>query len=390
MSSSILVINCGSSSIKFSVVDPGKQIHHLSGIAERLGGQDGELSWKGVASGTRALGTATHEGALRAVVELLDDVGLSIRAVGHRTVHGGERFKSSCVVTDEVKATIRELQHLAPLHNPVNLLGIEAAQAAFPDLPHVAVFDTSFHQTMPERAFLYPIPYDYYEKYGIRRYGFHGTSHRYVSAKAAEMLGKPIDDLALVTAHLGNGCSAAAIRGGQCMDTTMGLTPLEGLVMGTRCGDIDPSLHTHLCNTLNVSLDEVMDILNKGSGLLGLSGSSNDMRTLIQKETEGDKRAALAIEVFCYRLAKSLASLCVAAGGLDTLIFTGGIGEHSAQIRARVIEQLVFLGLKLNSEANASHGKNNNGQITTGDNPMAMVVATDEEYIIALDTASLI
>jgi acetate kinase len=391
MSSQILVINCGSSSIKFSLVDPDAGTHRLSGQVENIGSESGLLKWKGASKGERGLGPVDHSGAMQAIVAVLRESELTFNGIGHRVVHGGEHFRASCVINDEALDALRAHQHLAPLHNPVNLLGIEAARAAFPDSPQVMVFDTAFHQSMPRRAYLYALPHHLYTEHGVRRYGFHGTSHRYVVARAAEQLGRPLEDLALISAHLGNGCSAAAVLGGKSMDTTMGLTPLEGLVMGTRSGDVDPSLHEHLCNTLNLTLKEVSALLNKQSGLLGLSGGySNDMRALLEAEAKGHEGAALAVEVFCYRLAKAIAAQTVALGRLDALIFTGGIGENSIPVRARTVALLPFLGLQLAPAANADHGRANRGIITTTDLPCAMVVPTDEELLIARDTATII
>ncbi len=387
MNALILVINCGSSSIKFSLADPAESRHVLSGMAENLG-QEAVLSWKGIAKDSRDIGDADHTAALLEVVNLLHELGLTCSGVGHRVVHGGEHFSGSCLVDEESMEALRAHQHLAPLHNPVNILGIEAAQEAFPGIPQVMVFDTSFHQSMPERAYLYPIPYELYEEHRIRRYGFHGTSHRYVAAEGARLLGKSPEELCLVTAHLGNGCSAAAVKHGVSVDTTMGLTPLEGLVMGTRSGDVDPSLHQYLCDTLGMTLADVTGMLNKKSGLLGLSGSSNDMRQLLELAENGDKRAALAVEVFCYRLAKSIAGLVVGLGHLDAVIFTGGIGENSLPVRKRVLQLLEFLGLKEDPDLNAVHGREHQGRITASENPLAMVVNTDEEMVIARDTAA--
>lgn len=386
----VLVINCGSSSIKFSLVDPGSGEHVLSGLAERVGSENARLVWKGAEAGERDLGRADHDAAMGAIVGLLRETGRDFLGIGHRVVHGGERFTASQLVDEASMEALRAHCHLAPLHNPVNLVGIEAARKAFPDAPQVMVFDTAFHQTMPRRAYLYPVPWALYQEHGVRRYGFHGTSHRFVAARAAEQLGRPLEDLALVSAHLGNGCSAAAILGGKSMDTTMGLTPLEGLVMGTRSGDVDPSLHAYLCDKLGITLAEVNAILNKQSGLLGLSGRSNDMRELLAAEADGDERAAVAVEVFCYRLAKAVAALVVALGRLDALVFTGGIGENSKPVRARTVALLPFLGLRLDSAANEDHGRANRGIITTTDHPCALVVATDEERLIAQDRKSVV
>lgn len=389
-SNNILVINCGSSSIKFSLVDFEAGAHLLTGQAENLGGANGSLKWDGVTSGVKKPGKIGHEEAMREIVSVLREAGCSFAGIGHRVVHGGEHFSQSALVNRKTMEALEAHQHLAPLHNPVNLLGIEAARAAFPEQPQVMVFDTAFHQSMPRRAYLYPIPYHLFTEHGVRRYGFHGTSHRFVTAKAAETLGRPLEDLALVSAHLGNGCSAAAVLGGKSVDTTMGLTPLEGLVMGTRSGDVDPSLHKYLCDTLNLNLEEVSSILNKQSGLLGLSGISNDMRTLLEAEAKGDERAAIAVEVFCYRLAKAIAGLVVGMGRLDALIFTGGIGENSKPVRARTLQLLPFLGLHLDEAANEDHGRGDRGIITRGDAPCALVVATDEELLIARDTAQVL
>lgn len=386
MQNNILVINCGSSSIKFSLADPEKGEHLLSGLAEKLDGPDAILQWKGIDSGSKSLGHADHKAALLGIVSLLQKLELSCAGVGHRVVHGGEKFSESCLINDRTLNEVRESSHLAPLHNPVNLQGIEAARLAFPTLPQVMVFDTAFHQTMPRQAYLYALPYELYEQEGIRRYGFHGTSHRYVCTEASKCLGRPIEELALISAHLGNGCSATAVLGGKSVDTTMGLTPLEGLVMGTRSGDIDPSLHEFLANTLGISLPEVSNLLNKKSGLLGLSGRSNDMRELLQAEAEGDQRAAMAIQVFVYRLAKAIASLTVALGRLDALIFTGGIGENSSPVRERTLKLLPFLQLECDPDKNAIHGKETNGVISKQHHPCAMVIPTDEEIVIAKDT----
>ncbi|MDF3129823.1 acetate kinase [Kiritimatiellaeota bacterium B1221] len=390
MSKNILVINCGSSSIKFSLADPLSGKHLLSGLAEKLGTADAALEWKGVDSGSKALGHADHRQALLGIVSLLQTLNLRCDGIGHRVVHGGEKFSQSCRVTDASLSALKANSHLAPLHNPVNMQGIEAAREAFPGLPQVMVFDTAFHQSMPRQAYLYALPYELYEQEGIRRYGFHGTSHRYVCTEAAKRLNRPIEELALISAHLGNGCSATAVLGGKSVDTTMGLTPLEGLVMGTRSGDIDPSLHEFLGNTLNLSLSEVSNLLNKKSGLLGLSGQSNDMRALLEAEAGGDERAAIAIQVFVYRLAKSIAALTVALGRLDALIFTGGIGENSIPVRERTLELLPFLQLQADAEANEIHGRDNQGIITLGTQPCAMVIRTDEEIVIARDTHQLI
>ena len=393
----ILILNCGSSSAKFAVINSDSGTTLISGIAERLSAVGSQLEWK--RDGTkqaRALGdNASHEHGLRAVVELLRELGLatSIRGIGHRMVHGGSTFSQSVLINDAVKQDITRCVKLAPLHNPPNLLGISLAEELFPDLPNVAVFDTAFHAHMPAKAFLYAIPWELYAEHGVRRYGFHGTSHRYVAGKTLESLGLVGDpDSGLITAHLGNGCSATAIRGGISVDTTMGLTPLEGLVMGTRSGDIDPALIGYLEDNLGWSAKETTNVLNKRSGLIGLSGSSNDMRTLVEARNDGDERAAIAIEVFCYRLAKAIAGLSASLSRLDAVVFTGGIGENQADpIRKMTCEQLSVLGLRLDEERNRVHGCSTKGVISAeGSTPLAMVVPTDEELMIAQDTAAII
>jgi acetate kinase len=305
-------------------------------------------------------------------------------------VHGGEFFTESVVLDDDAIAKIESCSALAPLHNPANLQGIRAARERFRDHQHVAVFDTAFHQTLPSKAFLYAIPSELYERHKIRRYGFHGTSHRYVAGEAARRLGKPPDALELVTAHLGNGCSACAVKNGRSVDTTMGLTPLEGLVMGTRSGDVDPNLHDFLAEHSRLSLSEITDLLNKKSGLLGLSGTSNDMRTLLEARARGDTRAALAIDVFTYRLAKAVLALSAALERLDALVFTGGIGEHAAPIRAETLAALRVLGPVLDAERNEVHGASSGGRITRDESRLlALVVPTNEELVIAREAAQL-
>jgi len=293
-------------------------------------------------------------------------------------------------VDDEVIAAIRSFAILAPLHDPDNLLGIEAVRAVRPGLPQVAVFDTAFHQTMPPRAFRYAVPEEWYARYGVRRYGFHGTSHRFVSERAAALLGRPLAGLRLVTAHLGNGCSAAAVRDGRSVDTTMGLTPLEGLVMGTRSGDVDPSIFGYLAEQAGLTVGEVTEALNTASGLAGLSGVSNDMRTVEAAAVAGDERARLALEVFVHRLAKAVAAMVIGLERLDALVFTGGIGENSALVRGQVLARLGFLGLAEDAEANARHGRATGGRISQEGPVLALVVPTDEELLIARDTARLV
>ena len=305
-------------------------------------------------------------------------------------MHGGDRFSASTLVDDEVIAAIREFARLAPLHNPANLAGIEAVSAIRPELPQVAVFDTAFHQTMPAVAFRYAVPEEWYTRYGVRRYGFHGTSHRFVSQQAAALLNKPLGELRLVTAHLGNGCSAAAIRDGVSVDTTMGLTPMEGLVMGTRSGDVDPGVFGYLADQSGQTAAELTQVLNTQSGLQGLSGVGNDMRAVEAAAARGDERARLALEVFVHRLAKAIAGLVTSLERLDALVFTGGIGENSPVVRGRVLRRLGFLGLAEDPEANAGHGRSTGGRISRPGPVQALVVPTDEELMIARDTARLI
>jgi acetate kinase len=369
--SRVLVINSGSSSLKFALIEPetGAVVSH--GVAERLSA------------------TGHAEALERVFAELGDDARIS--AVGHRVVHGGEAFSESVLIDETTVQAIRDCAALAPLHNPANLLGIEAARRAFPGVLQVAVFDTAFHQTLPRRAFLYAVPYELYEQHKLRRYGFHGTSHRYVAEEAAKLLGRPLAELELVTAHLGNGCSAAAVRGGKSIDTSMGLTPLEGLVMGTRSGDVDPSLHQFLAERTGQTLAQITELLTRKSGLLGLSGRSNDMRTLLEARAQGDERAAIAVEVFCYRLAKTVLALCAGLERLDALVFTGGIGEHAASVREETLKGLAILGFELDPRRNLGHGRDSGGRITSDASARtALVVSTNEELVIAREAMRLV
>ena len=397
MAPSILVINSGSSSLKFALLEVGSGRVFRQGLAERLGSEQAGLRTRaedGDQSGTettseQALPGAGHAEALEEILAHLGERRPA--AVGHRVVHGGETFKASVVVDDQVVARIRACNDLAPLHNPPNVLGIEIARRRFPDLPHVAVFDTAFHQTLPAKAFHYAVPYELYERHRVRRYGFHGTSHAIVAAGAARAIGRPLEDLQLITAHLGNGCSACAIKGGRSVDTTMGLTPLEGLVMGTRSGDVDPNLHQFLADQTGRSLAQITDLLNRQSGLLGLSGASNDMRTLLAARERGDARAGLAIDVFCYRLAKALLGLGAALQRIDAVVFTGGIGEHAEAVRAETLAQLCILGPVLDPVRNAAHGVGAGGRITADGSPLlSLVIPTNEELAIARETAHLL
>lgn len=394
----VLVFNCGSSSIKFALVAPANATTIVSGLVQRIGSATADLEVKYAATATaktkqhKSLPHVTYHSALQTIIDELrnlDDLYVRIGAVGHRVVHGGEAFTTSVLITEKVLNTIRDCAHLAPLHNPANITGIEEARSVLPQLPHVAVFDTAFHQTMSPHAFIYPIPYAYYTQYQVRRYGFHGTSHRFVSAAAAHQLQVDVAKSAFITAHLGNGCSAAAILNGRSIDTTMGFTPLEGLMMGTRCGDIDPSLHAYLANNLNLDVHKITEILNKQSGLLGVSGSYSDMREIEAAATRGEMQATLALEIFCYRLAKYIGALAVPLGRIDALIFTGGIGENSVEVRAKTLSWLQILGYKIDATRNAAHGKSSRGIITVDESTVAMVVPTNEELLIAQDTAAI-
>jgi acetate kinase len=394
LSSSILVINSGSSSLKFSLLDPKTETVLASGVAERLGTDSADLKlvdFEGVKH-EEVMPRADHRASLlRAIKVLGNKEQFDVKAIGHRVVHGGEDFRRPVLVTESVVGRIEELADLAPLHNPASVQGIRVASELFPDKPQVVVFDTAFHQTLPDYAFHYPIPYEYYEKYRIRRYGFHGTSHHFVSLQAAKLIGKPIDEAQFISAHLGNGCSVAAIRNGRSVDTSMGLTPLEGLMMGTRSGDVDPSLHLYLQEKERRSLQNITDeILTRRSGLLGVSGVSQDMRSVIAAAAEGNERARLAIEMFCYRLARSILGLTASLSSIDALIFTGGIGENSSLVRARVLTHLAILHPELDQNLNENHGKSANGRITSRSGLLCLVIATNEELMIARETALLI
>jgi acetate kinase len=375
----VLVLNSGSSSVKFALLDPETGERPLNGQLENIGGSGG-----------------SYHDAITQILGRLDDAGhVDLAGAGHRVVHGGERFSASVLVDDEVLAAIRSFSRLAPLHNPANLAGIEAVSAARPGLPQVAVFDTAFHQTMKPAAYRYAVPDEWYARYGVRRYGFHGTSYRFVSERAATLLGRPAAGhpsaaLRLVIAHLGNGCSAAAISGGVSVDTTMGLTPMEGLVMGTRSGDVDPGLLGYLAELTGQDAAGLTEVLDTRSGLLGLSGTTNDMRTILQAAESGDERARLALDVFVHRLAKAVAGLTASLGGLDALVFTAGVGEHSPAVRSAVLARLGFLGLAEDPEANAAHGQLSGGRISLPGPVQALVVPTDEELMIARDTARLV
>lgn len=390
----ILVINCGSSSQKFALLEGDTLL--ANGVFERLGTAEASGRWTVDGKfGEGKFPDAGHAQALAQAVAVLEaQLGspLVVHAVGHRVVHGGEYFREATLLDDAVVAKITACYDLAPLHNPANVQGIEVARRRFPDVPHVAVFDTAFHQTLPPRAWLYAVPYELYEKHAVRRYGFHGTSHEYVAGQAASALGRPLADLQLITAHLGNGCSACAVRGGQSVDTTMGLTPLEGLMMGTRSGDVDANLVPYLKRVAGMSSDETIDLLNRRSGLLGVSGLSNDMRTLAAAaRDEGHERATLAVDLFCYRLAKAVLGMAAALDRVDALVFTGGIGENNAPVRAKTLDLLRILRAQVDAPANDAHGRQTNGRITdAASGLLALVIPTDEERAIAGRTAGFL
>ncbi|TCB67667.1 acetate/propionate family kinase [Acinetobacter sp. ANC 4178] len=388
MSTSVLVINCGSSSIKYALVSERRE-DRIFGLAENLGSAEARI--KGVTVGGAPLELsiphADHEKALETILERLSHY--NPQAIGHRVVHGGTLTKAE-LLTPEIIERIREATPLAPLHNPAHLVGIDATMRLFPELPQVAVFDTAFHQTMPAHAYRYAVPKFLYTEHNVRRYGFHGTSHAYVSERGSELAGS-LKQGGWLTAHLGNGSSTCAIWNGQSVDTSMGLTPLEGIVMGTRSGDVDPSLHSFLASNLGWDVYKIDKMLNKESGLLGLSDNlSNDMRTLIEASEQGNEDATLAIEVFCYRLAKSLAGLSCGLPRLDGLFFTGGIGENSAYIREKTMTYLPHFGFNLNKEQNNSLKRGTEGRIDAGTGPQIWVIPTDEEGRIAKETASVV
>jgi acetate kinase len=364
----VLVLNSGSSSVKYQLIESATGERLAGGIVEEV---------------------ADHRAALRSVIDTVGEHGGgrgSIDAIGHRVVHGGDAFSAPVLVDDDVVATIRGLIPLAPLHNPANLAGIEAARDTWPQLDQVAVFDTAFHRTLPEHAYRYAVPDAWYREHGVRRYGFHGTSHDYVSSRAASVLGRPRSELRLIVAHLGNGASMAAVMGGRSIDTSMGLSPLEGLVMGTRSGDIDPAVINHVAMATGRTESDVIGDLNRVSGLLGLCGAS-DMRTIVERADHGDQSAELALEIYCYRIRKYVGAYLAALGGCDALVFTAGIGEHSPAVRSRVCEPLGVFGIAIDEERNTAHASD----ISAGDARVrVLVVATDEERAIAEQTAAVI
>ena len=393
----VLVINCGSSSLKFQLINSDTEAVLAKGLCERIG-IDGRLTYQpaGGEKTTEDKAMPTHTEAIQFVIDALTsaDRGVvgsleEIGAVGHRVVHGGEKFASSTVITDEVFKAIEECNDLAPLHNPANLIGIEACQKLMPGTPMVAVFDTAFHQTMPEKAYMYGLPYEYYDKYKVRRYGFHGTSHSFVSKRTAEILGESYDNLKTIVCHLGNGASICAVENGKSVDTSMGLTPLEGLVMGTRSGDIDPAILEFIAKKEDMDITALMNMLNKKSGVQGMSGLSSDFRDLAAGAAEGNKRAQIAIEVFAYRVAKYVGAYTAAMNGVDAIAFTAGIGENDGSIRAKVCEYLGYLGITIDAQANAKRGEE--VVISTLDSKVkVLVVPTNEELAIARETVALV
>lgn len=394
----ILVLNCGSSSVKYQVFEARKDRPLAKGLIEKIGEETSFAKYKNLVaekSIEKEVLCKNHEEAIKMALNILTDPATGvikdaseIEAVGHRVVHGGETFSGSVLITDEVKKVIKECFELAPLHNPPNYEGIVACEKVLKDAKQVAVFDTAFHQTLPEHAFIYALPYEFYQKYKIRRYGFHGTSHRYVSQVAAKLLKK--EESRIITCHLGNGASMAAVKGGKSIDTTMGFTPLEGLVMGTRSGDIDPAIVIYLQEKLNMTPDEVDKLLNKKSGVLGLSGISNDFRELLKAASEGNRRAQLAVEVFCYRVKKYIGAYMAVLGGADCIVFTAGIGENNPAIREKICSGLEELGVVIDKEKNDST-KGTLAEISAPESRVKIyVIPTNEELLIAKDTYKLI
>ena len=393
----VLVINCGSSSLKYQLIDSETEVALAVGLCERIG-IDGRLNHTPNGGEKVVIEQAMpdHEVAIRMVLDALtnENYGViknldEIDAIGHRLVHGGEKFTKSVIIDDEVIAGVEECSPLAPLHNPANLIGVRACQAIMPGVPNIGVFDTAFHQTMEPVAYMYGLPYEYYEKYKVRRYGFHGTSHSFVSKRAIQMLNLDPDNSKIIVCHLGNGSSISAVKNGKVVDTSMGMTPMEGLVMGTRCGDMDPTIVEYLAHSLNKSLEEVMVILNKKSGVLGISGVSSDFRDLDKASNEGNERAKLAVEVFSYRTAKYIGSYIAAMNGVDAIVFTAGLGEKNIVVREQVLSHFGYMGITLDKEANQIRGEEK--IISTPDSKVTVaVIPTNEELAIAHETVALL
>ncbi|MDM5236305.1 acetate kinase [Bacillus cereus] len=392
--SKIIAINAGSSSLKFQLFEMPSETVLTKGLVERIGLEDSIFTITVDGEKQKEVTSIPdHAVAVNMLLKKLTENGIvksldEISGIGHRVVHGGEKFADSVLLTDEVLADIEELSDLAPLHNPANIVGIKAFQEVLPNVPAVVVFDTAFHQTMPESAFLYSLPYEYYEKFGIRKYGFHGTSHKYVTERAAELLGRPLESLSLLSCHLGNGASIAAVEGGKSIDTSMGFTPLAGVTMGTRSGNIDPALIPYIMEKTGQTVEEVLNVLNKKSGMLGLSGFSSDLRDIEQAEEEGNHRAEVALEVFVGRIHKYIGSYAARMKGVDAIIFTAGIGENSALIRERVLEGLEFMGVYFDPKRNDIRGEE--AFISFPHSPVKIIVIpTDEEVMIARDVLRL-
>lgn len=393
----VLVINCGSSSLKYQFINMNDESVLAKGLVERIGIEGSVLKHEKAGQDKVVIEEVmkNHKDAINLVLKALVDPEHGavksldeVDAVGHRVVHGGEKFANSVLITDEVIAAMKECIELAPLHNPPNIIGIEACQELLPNVPMVGVFDTAFHQTMPVESYIYPLPYELYEENGIRRYGFHGTSHKYVSERVAALTGKSLEGMKVVTCHLGNGASLTAIKDGKSFDTSMGMTPLEGLVMGTRCGDIDPAIVTFLMNKKNMNAEEMDNLMNKKSGVLGISGVSSDFRDIEGAAAQGNKRAQLALDKFAYTVRKYIGSYAAAMGGLDVVVFTAGLGENSADTRAQICEGLEFLGVTVDAGKNNIRGKE--AEISKdGAKVKVFVIPTNEEIMIARDTKAL-
>ncbi len=394
----ILVLNCGSSSVKYKLIDTDSEAVMAEGGVEKIGLSDGFLKFKFNGSKeVKELGLVDHNGAINAVLSLLTDPKFGcikslkeIDAVGHRLVHGGTKFSGSVLITDEVKAMVRECYPLAPLHNPANMTGVEAIDSLMPGVPQVGVFDTAFHQTMPPKAYMYALPYKYYEEDGVRRYGFHGTSHRYVSRRVCEILGVDIEKQRIITCHIGNGGSITAIVGGKSVDTSMGLTPTEGLMMGTRCGDVDPGALTFLMERHGLTDADIQKMINKESGVAAISGISNDMREIEAAVNAGDERAKLALDMYEHRIIKYVGAYAAEMGGVDIIVFTGGVGENQTGVRENVCAPLAFMGVELDKTLNATVHGTETVISTPASKVKVVVVPTDEELTIARDTKEIV
>ena len=394
----VLVINCGSSSLKYQLINSDTEAVLAKGLCERIG-IDGRLVYQKAGCEKEITESAmpTHKQAIKLVLDaLLNEATGAIKdlaeidAVGHRVVHGGEKFATSTILTEEVIAVIEECNDLAPLHNPANLIGIRACQELMPSVPMVAVFDTAFHQTMPNVAYMYGLPYEYYEKYGVRRYGFHGTSHSFVSKRAAEILGKDYKELKTIVCHLGNGASICAVKNGESVDTSMGLTPLEGLIMGTRSGDIDPSIIDYIAQKENLTLPQVINVLNKKSGVEGMSGVSSDFRDLKAAADEGNERAQLALKAYTYRVVKYIGAYAAAMNGVDAICFTAGLGENDSTTRAEIMSSLAYLGITVDEEANKNAGGKESIISTADSKVTCLAIPTNEELAICRETVALV